>query len=54
MKIVDDGSTMRIKAKIKNTEEPIDYDKSFDVRDMNEKQKEKLKNNILDSLYKIK
>jgi hypothetical protein len=54
VKIEDDGSTMRIKAKIKNIEEPIDYDKSFDVRDMNEKQKEKLKNSILDSLYKIK
>ena len=54
VKIEDDGNTMRIKAKIKNTEEPIDYDKSFEVRDMNKKQKEKLKNYILDSLYKIK
>lgn len=54
VKIEDDGNTMSIKAKIRNTEEPIDYNKSFDVREMNEKQKEKLKSHILDSLYKIK
>lgn len=54
MKIEDDGNTLRIKTKIRNTEELVDYDESFDVRNMNEKQKEKLKNHILDSLYKIK
>jgi len=45
---------MRIKAEINNREEPVDYDKSFDVRNMNEKQIEVLKNHILDSLYRIK
>ncbi len=54
VKIEDDGNTMSMQVKIKNTEEPVDYDESFDVRDMNEKQKEKLKNHILDSLYKIR
>lgn len=54
VKIEDDGNTLRIKTKIRNTEELVDYDESFDVRNMNEKQKEKLKNHILDSLYKIK
>lgn len=54
VKIEDDGITMSIKAEINNKEEPVDYDKSFDVRDMNEKQKEKLKNHILDSLYRIR
>ncbi len=50
MRIEDDGKTLSIMVKTRNTENPIDYDKSFDVRDMNEKQKEKLKNRILDSL----
>ncbi len=53
VKIKDDGQTMRIEVKIKNTEVPVDYDKSFDVRNMNEKQIEKLKDKILDSLYKM-
>lgn len=52
MKIEDDGETMSIKLKTKNTGSQIDYDKSFDVRNMNEKQIEKLKKHILDSLYK--
>ncbi len=50
MKIEDDGKTLSMMVKTRNTENPIDYDKSFDVRDMNDKQKEKLKNHILDSL----
>ena len=50
VKIEDDGNTMSMKVKIKNTEEPVAYEKSFDVRDKNDKQKEKLKNHILDSL----
>ncbi len=50
VRIEADGNTMSMKVKIKNIEEPMDYDESFDVRDMNEKQKEKLKNHILDSL----
>lgn len=50
MKIEDDGKTLSVMVQTRNTENPIDYDKSFDVRDMNEKQKEKLKNHILDSL----
>lgn len=54
VKVEDDGNTMRIKVRIDNTKEPIAYDKSFDVRDMNEEQKGKLKNYILDSLYRIK
>lgn len=54
VKIEDDGNLMRIKAEISNTAEPVDYNKSFDVRGMNEKQIDKLKNHILDSLYKIK
>lgn len=54
VKIEDDGNTMRIRAEINNTREPIDYDRSFDVKAMNEGQKEKLKNQILDSLYRIR
>ena len=54
VKVEDDGHTMYISAKINNTKEPVDYEKSFDVRNMDEKQKEKLKNHILDSLYKIR
>lgn len=54
VKIEDDGVTMSIKAEINNTKEPVDYEKSFDVRGMNEKQKEELKNHILDSLYRIR
>ncbi len=50
MKIEDDGNTLSIKVKTKNTENPIDYAESFDVSDMKDKQKEKLKNHILDSL----
>jgi len=50
MKIDDDGKTLSIMVKTRNTENLVDYDKSFDVRDMNDKQKEKLKNHILDSL----
>lgn len=54
VKIEDDGNTMRIRAEINNTIEPVDYDKSFDVRGMDENQKEKLRNHILDSLYKVR
>lgn len=54
VKIEDDGITMSIKAEIDNTEESVDYEKSFNVRGMNEKQKEELKNHILDSLYRIR
>lgn len=54
VKIEDDGNTMSMRVKIENTEEPVDYAESFDVRDMSELQKQKLKNHILDSLYKIK
>ncbi len=54
MKIEDDGKTLSMMVKTRNTENPIDYDESFDVRDMNDKEKEKLKNRILDSLYKIR
>ena len=54
MSVEDDGKTMSIKVKIKNTDNSIDYAESFDVRDLNDKQKEKLKNHILDSLYTIK
>ncbi len=55
MKIEDDGKTLSMMVKTKNTENPIEYNESFDVRDMNDKQKEKLKNHILDSLgIKIK
>ncbi len=50
MKIEDDSKTLSIKVKTKNTENPIDYNESFDVRDMNDKQKQKLENHILDSL----
>jgi len=50
MKIEDDGKTLSMMVKTKNTENLIDYNESFDVRDMNDKQKEKLKNHILDSL----
>lgn len=38
MKIEDDSKTLSIKVKTKNTENPIDYDKSFDARGMNDKQ----------------
>lgn len=50
MKIEDDSETMSIRVKTKNTENPIDYEESFDVRAMNDEQKKKLKNRILDSL----
>lgn len=50
MKIEDDGKTLSMMIKTRNTENPVDYNKSFDVRDLNDKQKEKLKNHILDSL----
>ena len=54
VKIEDDGNTMSLRVKIENIEEPVDYDERFDVRDMSEQQKQKLKNHILDSLYEIK
>ena len=54
VKIEDDSYVMRITAEIRNTKEPVDYNKSFDVKGMDDKQKEKLKNHILDSLYKIR
>lgn len=50
MKIEDDGKTLSISVRTKNTENPIDYDKSFDVSNMNDKQKKELENHILDSL----
>ncbi len=43
MKIEDDGKTLSMMVKTKNTENPIDYDKSFDVRDMNDNQKNKIR-----------
>ncbi len=53
--IEEDGKTLSIKIKVKNAENPIDYNKSFDVKNMNDMQKEKLENHILDSLgVKIK
>lgn len=54
VKIEDDGNTMSMRVKIENIEEPVDYDERFDVRDMSEPQKQKLKNHILDSLYQIR
>lgn len=50
MKMEDDGKTLSIKVQTKNTENPIDYDKSFDVTNMNDRQKRQLENHILDSL----
>lgn len=50
MKIEDNSKTLSIKVETKNTENPIDYDKSFDVRNMNDSQKRQLENYILDSL----
>jgi len=50
MKIEDDSKTLSIKVETKNTENLIDYNESFDVRDMNDKQKKELENHILDSL----
>jgi hypothetical protein len=50
MKIEDDGKTMSINVKTRNTEYPIDYDKSFDVSNMDNKQKKELEKHILDSL----
>jgi hypothetical protein len=52
-KIVDDGKTMSMKVKIKNVENPVDYAKIFDVRNMSDKQKQTLKDHVLDSLYKL-
>ena len=54
MMVEDDGETMSIKVKIKNDQNPVDYTNSFDVRDLNDQQKDKLKHRILDSLYAIK
>lgn len=50
MKIEDDSKTLSIKVQTKNTENPIDYNESFDVRGMNDKQKKELEKHILDSL----
>jgi hypothetical protein len=50
MKIEDDSRTLSISIKTRNTTNPIDYDKSFDVRDLNDKQKKELEKHILDSL----
>lgn len=54
VKIEDDGKVLSMKVSIRNTEQPIDFDESFDIRDMNEKQIKKLETHILDSLYQIK
>ena len=50
MKMEDDSRTLIIKAKTRNTENPVDYNKIFDVRNMNEVQRKELENHILDSL----
>jgi len=38
MKIEDDSKTLSIKVKTRNAKNPVDYDKSFDVRGKNDKQ----------------
>jgi len=53
MKIEDDGKTMSMKVKIRNVEKPVSYAENFNVENMSDKQKQKLKNHILDSLYKL-
>lgn len=50
MKIEDDSKTLSINVKTRNTDNPIDYEKSFDVTNMNDRQKIQLENYILDSL----
>lgn len=50
MKIEDDGKTLSIKVKTKNADNQVDYDESFDVTNMNDRQKRQLENHILDSL----
>lgn len=54
MKIEDDGKILSIKVKTKNVENLVDYDESFDVTNMNDRQKRQLENHILDSLRIIK
>lgn len=50
MKIIDNDKTLRLKVKVKDAEKSIDYDKSFDVKGMSDRQKKELTNHILDSL----
>jgi hypothetical protein len=50
IKTSDDGSTLTIKVKRKNTIPPVNYSASFDVRAMSADEKKNLKNHILDSL----
>ena len=54
VRIEEDGQILNMKVRIKNTENTVDFNESFDIREMNEKQVKKLKTHILDSLYKIK
>lgn len=48
--ITDNGKTLRLKVKVEDAEKSIHYDKSFDVKGMNDRKKKKLTNHILDSL----
>ena len=54
VKIEDDGNTLAIKVNIRNTEKPVDYNESFNVRGMNEKQRKNLQTHIIDSLESVK
>jgi hypothetical protein len=53
MKMVDDGKTMSLKLKITDVENPVDYAEHFDVINMSDEQKQKIKNHVLDSLYNL-
>ena len=48
--ITDSGKTLTITVKANTPDKKIDYEKSFDVRDMSSEEKDKLKEHIFDSL----
>ena len=53
MQVEDDGKIMSIRVKIRNVENPVDYQKEFDISHMSNQQKLAMKDRILDSLYKL-
>lgn len=48
--ITDNGETMTIKVLVNSENQKIDYEHTFDVRNMSSLQKKKLQNHIFDSL----
>ena len=48
--ITDNGKTLTITVKANAPDKKIDYERSFDVRNMSDEEKDKLKEHIFDSL----